>query len=114
MAAVEWGLINLTYATDARITVHLFNKPIILYDGSLKKFRSEQKYFEITIEGVCKGTTLIRDILNCIDEEHNLYIRDEKYADAVITNFDYDYWRTSEGQKWYRYRLTFISPNKEE
>ena len=106
---VVWGSINMTYATDARITVHLFNQPIILYNGALKKFKSKQKYFEITIDGVCKGMALIKDILNIIDEEHNLYIRDTTYKDAAITGFDYDYWRTSNHTIWYKFRLTFVS-----
>jgi len=109
MAAVEWGSINMTYASDARITTHIFNQPIVLYNGALKKFKSDKKYFEITIDGACKDMNLIKDILSDIDGEHDLRIRDTKYKDAVITGFDYDYWRTSEGVIWYKFRLTFVS-----
>ena len=110
MAVLEWGSLNLTYIVNKRVTVRLFNSPILLYDGTVVSFRSSKKYYEIVVEGVAKDIDDIEAILSECDEENTLTIANVAYPHAFLVDFNYNYWKTDEhGTPWYKYSMKFVA-----
>ncbi len=110
MATLEWGALSLEYITRMRVETKLFNEPIILYDGTVVSFRSDKKYYDITVEGVCEDIDAITAILSNANQEDTLTIAGVSYSNAFLVDFNYEYWKTDcYGHIWYKYTMRFVA-----
>jgi len=110
MATLTWGSLELEYITRKRVETRLFNEPIILYDGTVVSFRPSKKYYDISVEGVCKGINTINDILSYAHQENTLTVAGVSYSNAFLVDFSYEYWKTDcYGNIWYKFTMRFIA-----